>query len=123
MAQIWARTINESVPREKNCNHQKLLIQPSTPGPDRSLIIFSAKRTCRFRKLYPALSRIVNHRIIDGDVFDAARARNDAADLFKSRSRLEAENLFLPHLPCRRAMQKFLPIIRRFLAAVWFGCN
>ena len=55
--------------------------------------------TCPFRKLHPAWIRIVrqNHRIIECDVCNPARARNVVADLFKSRSRLEAENLLLRH--------------------------
>jgi hypothetical protein len=42
-----------------------------------------------------ACGATANHRIIESDVCDPARARK--ADLFKSRTRLEAENLFLRH--------------------------
>ena len=38
-----------------------------------------------------------NHRIILGDVYDLVRAQNVRGDMFKSRWRLEAENLFLRH--------------------------
>ena len=38
-----------------------------------------------------------NQRIILGDVCDHVRAQNVRGDMFKSRWRLEAENLFLRH--------------------------
>jgi hypothetical protein len=38
-----------------------------------------------------------NHRILGGDACDPLCARNVLADLFKSRSRLEAENMLLRH--------------------------
>jgi hypothetical protein len=55
--------------------------------------------TCPFRKFHPAWICIVkqNHSILESDVCDPARAGIFVADLFKSRSRLEAENLLLRH--------------------------
>jgi hypothetical protein len=55
--------------------------------------------SCPFRKFHPAWIRIVrqNHRII-GSMFAIVHALGMCvADLFKSRCRLEAENLFLRH--------------------------
>src|SRR6478672_5209620 len=59
----------------------------------------SSRNTCPFRKFHPARIRIVrqNHSIIESDVCDLARAWMFVADLFKSRCRLEAENLLLRH--------------------------
>ena len=58
-----------------------------------------AKLACPFRKLHPAWIRIVrqNHRIIEAMFAILHALGMFVADLFKSRSRLEAENLLLRH--------------------------
>jgi hypothetical protein len=58
-----------------------------------------SRRAVLSEKFHPAWIRIVrqNHRIIKSDVCNPACARNVRRSLFKSRTRLEAENLFLRH--------------------------
>jgi hypothetical protein len=58
-----------------------------------------ASHPCRFRKFHPAQIRVVrqNHHII-GSMFVILHALGMfVAGMFKSRRRLEAENLFLRH--------------------------
>ena len=59
----------------------------------------AASETCPFRKSSPAWIRIIrqNHCIIQSEFAILHALGMFVADLFKSRSRLEAENLFLRH--------------------------
>ena len=61
--------------------------------------VLRRQQLCPFRIFHRAWIRTVrqNQPIIWGDVYDPALAWQAIADLFKPRSRLEAENLFLRH--------------------------